>query len=64
MPKQCPECRSVTDDDIGYCPGCAYRLADKPDSSRLKQLWQYLAVAAATGSVAASIAYLWQARSR
>jgi len=64
MPKQCPECRTVTEDDIGYCPGCACRLADRPEPSRLKQLWQYIVVAAATGSVAASIAYFWQDRSR
>ena len=64
MPKQCPECRSVADDDIGYCPGCACKLGNAPAQSRFKQLWQFIAVAAATGSVAAGVAYLWQDRTR
>jgi len=54
MPKECPECRTITDDDIGYCPACACQLKLKPDSVRLVRLWQYAAVAAAIGSVAAS----------
>ncbi len=54
MPKHCPECRTVTDDDIGYCPACAHQLQLEPDSVRLVRMWQYAAVAAAIGSVAAS----------
>jgi len=54
MPKHCPECSTVTDDDIGYCPACACQLKHDPDSVRPVRRWQYAAVAAAIGSVAAS----------
>lgn len=55
MPKQCPECRTVTTDDIGYCPGCASPLKLEPDSTRMARTWQYAAAAVAVGSIAASI---------
>ena len=55
MPKQCPECRTVTADDIGYCPACACQLKLDEDSTRLTRMWQYGAVAVAIGSIAASI---------
>ena len=55
MPKQCPECRTVTADDIGYCPACACQLKVGPDSESEKRLWRYAAVAVAIGSLVASI---------
>lgn len=60
MPKQCPECRTVTADDIGFCPACACHLKGDPSSESERRLWQYAAVAAAAGSLAASILHFWR----
>ena len=60
MPRQCPECRSITRDDIGYCPACACQLPGDRVSSGATRSWQYLAAAMAAGSIAASIAYFWR----
>jgi len=63
MPKQCPECASVTQDDLGYCPACACALPVA--SSRLGKLWQSLAVLAASLGVAgAAIFYFWRDNGR
>jgi hypothetical protein len=62
MPKQCPDCRSVAQDDIGYCPACARRLGDLLEPRPFMQFWQYVAVGAATASIFTSIAYYWLAR--
>jgi RNA polymerase subunit RPABC4/transcription elongation factor Spt4 len=59
MPKQCPECKSITTDEIGYCPACGFQLAGCASSSLIER-WRYMAVAVASGSVAATILYfLW-----
>lgn len=64
MPKQCPECASIAQDDIGYCPACACALHAEP-SSRLGKLWQSLAVIAASASIAgAAIFYFWRENGR
>ena len=64
MPKQCPECASFTQDDIGYCPACACSLQAEP-SSRLGKLWQSLAVLVASVSiVGAAIFYFWRESGR
>ena len=64
MPKQCPECSSFADDDVGYCPGCACMLEDQP-ISRLSQLWSSLALLAASLSIAgAACFYFWRDHGR
>jgi hypothetical protein len=62
MPKQCPDCRTIAEDDIGYCPGCARPLGDLMEPSGFKQFWQYIAIGAAAASVVTSFAYYWLAR--
>lgn len=62
MPKQCPECKSITTDEIGYCPACGFQLAAYVSSP--VELWQFMAVAIASGSIAATILYYWWASHR
>ena len=60
MPKQCPECSTVTTDEIGYCPACAHQLnAASEDWTQSPRLWQYAAAAAAVGTLAASLLHFW-----
>jgi len=60
MPKQCPECRTLADDDVGYCPGCAFSMEDVP-ASRFAELWRSLALVAASLSIAGAAAfYFWR----
>jgi hypothetical protein len=51
MAKQCPDCHTRADDDLGYCGACGCPLQKPPVPS----LWPYLAVVAVAGSLAAGI---------
>jgi len=64
MAKQCPDCRTVTQDDIGYCPACGGGLANTSQPARLSRALPLLAALAATGSIAASLLYIWQNQAR
>jgi len=55
MAKQCPECSTITTDDIGYCPGCAYQLGDTPAFLHELGRWRYVAAAVAVATVTFSI---------
>ena len=64
MPKQCPECASITQNDLGYCPSCACKLHAEP-STRTGKVWQFLAVFVAGISAAgAAIFYFWRDNGR
>jgi hypothetical protein len=54
MAKQCPECRSVADDDLGYCGACGRRFTQKRPTL-VRSMWQYALAFAAAGGIAASI---------
>lgn len=57
MPKQCPDCRSIAQDDIGYCGACGSRVMEY----RTPSFWPRLAVlAAAMGGIIASVLAFWK----
>ncbi|MBZ5609935.1 MAG: hypothetical protein LAP38_16870 [Acidobacteriia bacterium] len=58
MAKQCPDCRSVAEDDIGYCGACGCQLPRTRQTSSRSSVWQYVAVVAAVGGAGASILFL------
>ena len=61
MAKQCPECSTITTDDIGYCPGCAYRLGDASAFMHDLRRWRYVAAAIAISTVVFSVLQFWLA---
>jgi len=64
MAKQCPDCASFTDNDLGYCRACARDLHGE-DVSRVGRVWQSMAMIAASASIAgAAIFYLWRESGR
>ncbi len=46
MPKQCPECKSVSEDDISYCGACGSKLPNGLSLIARSPLWQFVAFAA------------------
>ncbi|HLG99336.1 MAG TPA: hypothetical protein VKX49_23700 [Bryobacteraceae bacterium] len=59
MPKQCPECRSIASEDIGFCPACACQLGTGGDPWQSARQWQQMAAGIALGAVAGTMLYFW-----
>ena len=47
MAKQCPECYTVSGDDLGYCDACGCELTGRGVHA---SVWQYLAIAVAVAA--------------
>ena len=59
MRKQCPECGTVTRDDVAYCPACACEFAPDPGFMDNVRGWQHAAGAIAAATLAATMLYFW-----